>query len=109
MNYKITKEETLRLHRELWNWLADHPEEEKEDWPGWKKWILMTNYCFLCNYESVRDSLTGKRRGCCLLDWETTTTCYNPNSIYILYGHTRDLKLRAKIARQIANLKESSK
>lgn len=39
------------LHKELWNWLADNPLEDKENWPGWEKYgIDLKEYsdCFAC-------------------------------------------------------------
>jgi hypothetical protein len=42
-------------HKELWQWLADNPEMNKEDWPGWKcsgGTIEDTSgyECFACEY-----------------------------------------------------------
>ncbi len=31
----LTKEKAIKLHRELWGWLAEHPEKNKIDWPRW--------------------------------------------------------------------------
>lgn len=39
-------------HRELWGWLAAHPDKDKEDWPGWKsrggKYDNAICDCFAC-------------------------------------------------------------
>jgi hypothetical protein len=39
-------------HVELWNWLAEHPHDEKEDWPSWKEigeeYGNENSYCFAC-------------------------------------------------------------
>lgn len=38
------------LHRQLWQWLADNPEEYKEDWPGWSNHdgVWNSQKCFAC-------------------------------------------------------------
>lgn len=49
----MKKEEYKKLHRELWQWLADNPDKEKSDWPRWK--INGGDYdvygdCFACEF-----------------------------------------------------------
>ena len=96
----MTKKETIRLHRELWNWLADNPAASKIDWPGWKTYNAV-EHCFLCEYAERH-----MESGCCLLDWEDTNTCYDSGSLYARYSFCKELKLQSQLARQIANLKE---
>jgi hypothetical protein len=51
---KLSKKKALKLHRELWNWLAKNPEKVKYEWPRWvhNKGDIpeMSNECFLCEY-----------------------------------------------------------
>lgn len=47
---KLTKEEAIKRHRELWGWLAENPMKEKTDWPGWERYDAALNDCFLCEY-----------------------------------------------------------
>lgn len=50
-------------HRRLWNWLADHPEMDKEDYfKGWPEECIPDNRCFACEeaQERWRDSETMK-------------------------------------------------
>ena len=47
---KLTKEETIKLHRELWGWLAENPMKHKADWPGFKDIGIVTNRCFCCEF-----------------------------------------------------------
>jgi len=47
---KLTKEEAIKRHRELWAWLAENPMKDKLDWPGWKRYDVALNDCFLCEY-----------------------------------------------------------
>ncbi len=43
-----------QLHYDLWNWLANNPGKEKDDWPGWamikKNYGRVANLCFACEY-----------------------------------------------------------
>lgn len=50
----MKKSEYQKLHRELWQWLADNPDKEKINWPRWEGngdnvEIVMTR-CFPCGY-----------------------------------------------------------
>ncbi|MFA7171564.1 MAG: hypothetical protein WC180_06245 [Candidatus Paceibacterota bacterium] len=47
---KLTKEETVKLHRELWGWLAENPMKHKADWPGFKDKGHIINRCFCCEF-----------------------------------------------------------
>ncbi len=55
---ELTREEAIRLHRELWKWLAENPMKGKADWPGWEKHKCYgeknnerpNSYCFACEY-----------------------------------------------------------
>jgi hypothetical protein len=105
----MTKEETIRLHRELWNWLAENPKKSKESWPGWKGRLPVTNNCFLCAYAEGIDEGETIIRCCCLLDWELPGNCQANNSYYTLYEKASSDETRSMLARKIANLKESKR
>lgn len=55
---KFTDMELWAYHRGLWAWLAKHPGECKEHWPGWagllkdnrlnRTTMMRRNYCFAC-------------------------------------------------------------
>ena len=47
---KLTKEEAVKLHRELWGWLAENPMKHKADWPGFKDKGHIINRCFCCEF-----------------------------------------------------------
>ena len=52
---KLTKELAEELHTELWLWLAERPELEKQDWPRWGynggDIGVTTTGCFPCEYK----------------------------------------------------------
>lgn len=31
----MTRREGIKLHREMWRWLAENPDKNKHDWPRW--------------------------------------------------------------------------
>lgn len=46
---ELTREDYIKLHRELWDWLSKHPGKSKRDWLGWKEYGLYAdNDCFAC-------------------------------------------------------------
>lgn len=81
---KITKERSDYLkakHMELWTWLAQNPEEKKENWPGFADPQVLADtsaYCFACEFAkevSEDDSrycsycpLDSKRIGCSFVE-----------------------------------------
>ena len=78
---ELTREEAIRRHRLMWNWIAD--EEEKTHKPvtkmdafdhfGWDQNILSKCWCCEYTHEEVfrRRELFGKKKMCefCPLDW----------------------------------------
>ena len=46
---KLTKKQAIDRSIKEWTWLAE-TGELKEDWPGWKGYVPVRNYCFLCGY-----------------------------------------------------------
>jgi hypothetical protein len=56
-------------HRKLWDWLADNPDKDKTDWPGWSfnggTYPYVPALCFGCEYTRGR----GQCESCpCLID-----------------------------------------
>lgn len=106
---KLTREEAVKRHRELWNWLADNPLIEgrlsqKADHPKWgKEWPLASeveNYCWCCVYDTQSGS-----RDCrfCPVSWLNETSCMY---LYPVWEWEESYTIRAAWARQIANLPE---
>lgn len=93
-------------HKALWNWLAENPHMEKEDWPGWEEnggHFSAWSDCFACDYD-IDSPLA--LCGACPLDWGVFSHTYCCKSA--AYGQWCDeelgTKLRSDLARQIANL-----
>jgi len=82
----MTKKERLKkLHQELWQWLADHPEENKWDWPKWKenggryKGDSIA-HCFACAYS--KDPVCKD----CPCDWGEGRNCeHSSGTIFTMW------------------------
>ena len=60
----VTKQQAVKYHRELWNWLMNNPDKNKQDWPEWNKFTHIKSNCFACEISEVRGW------NCiCLFDW----------------------------------------
>lgn len=123
----MLKEEAIRKHRAMWNWIAQQIENEKHTM---NIGVLKANYvehsgdnaiemykhnnCYLCNYTDINCYK-------CPLIWPSefkSYQCehgfqlpngYNRNGLYSECWHlnyTDDWQLQAKLAREIANLPE---
>lgn len=73
----LTREETLRKHREMWTAmqekLGDNPclddrEQFKEDWCE-EHGDNILNDCYLCQYDEEHYGPKGDCREMCLIDW----------------------------------------
>ena len=78
---ELTREEAIRRHRLMWNWIADEAEKTHKpvtkmdafDHFGWDQNILSKCWCCEYTHEEVfrRRELFGKKKMCefCPLDW----------------------------------------
>lgn len=119
----MTKQEAIKNHRAMWNWIADEIKEAKcvLDVYEMKRQYLLSNgflrvqnYCFLCQYSSGY--------GCqkCPMEWPSKAEIYmcedDGNDLdglwlecYNMYDNgDLDWRKQADLARQIANLPERS-
>jgi len=102
------KKEAIRLHRELWNWLAENPTKKNSDWPGWKEHKDAEFSCFLCHYDREKTTDTTSCNFC-PLDWGNSAGCYGVklNGYFIIWTNlNEDDPKRVELALKIANLKE---
>ena len=89
-------------HKELWNYLAENPTKQKEDWPGWEvnggKYNKINSHCFACEF------IVGSTCCDCPLIWPSKQCI----GIYGLYQRwvEQDISLeeRTSFALKIANL-----
>jgi hypothetical protein len=98
-----TREDYVKAHRLLWDWLAKNPDMEKSHWPGWRKndgvYMFAENFCFACEWRGEKNC-----HGC-LLVWPDSGFCnvYNED-LFLLWETERNPTKRATLARQIRDL-----
>jgi hypothetical protein len=80
------------LHKEMWLWLADHPDKNKWDWPRWGAVGVIPNHCFAC---AEADTQCMSK---CPVVWGKGL-CMDDDSLYTKWRETHD----PEIARKIAN------
>lgn len=127
----LTKEEVVKRHREMWNWIADETEKQnrvviEEEAFAHFGWPLNATYkCWCCsyslqkinkNYIGAFPDLLGSRCVYCPIGWPSGR-CMNEDSPYCKWsdfaekayenGNNLDenlIKQVAKLAREIADL-----
>lgn len=102
---ELTKDEAIRLHRELWDWLSKNPDKEKWDWSGWEDYseieVRSMQFCFACAYS---------KGGCdeCLLEWPGIDCCDNEGvdgeGIFNIWDGSANNAERIRLAEQIRDL-----
>jgi hypothetical protein len=97
-------------HKEMWQWLSEHPTKEKGEWPGWDRNGGTTAFallnCFACEY-----SEDGKDTGCtcinCPLVWPNdflNYACEKEGSPYLNWTDTEDPEERRQLAEEVRDL-----
>lgn len=122
---KLTKEEAIKRHRELWNWVADETLKRKkcvdkaEYFEEHYTDQIPRNTCWCCEY-AERCSTTGiDCNSLCPINWGTSgpVPCCTNDSLYSMYYDLIDstklsvlskheARYAAGVARAIANLPE---
>jgi hypothetical protein len=75
-----TKQDFIDAHRNLWDWLSENPEMDKEDWPGFDIYDEIYNECFSCEYGLQKNE--NNVCGNCFIDWDHTNFCMCDGSFY---------------------------
>jgi len=105
---ELTKEEAIKLHRELWGWLAENPMKKKSDWPGWEKHERVQLFCFCCEFANrMADPDNCKN---CPLEWPElrTASTHTPcgKSYYPGWDNAGRPEERSRLAALIRDLPE---
>jgi len=117
---KLTKEEAIKRHRELWGWLAENPMKDKSDWPGWdwpgwESYENINSSCFLCEYafESKKNDFNGLSIcDYCPVEFKETngypkgTVGYCLGGLFSRWDQAIEPKERSRIASLIRDLPE---
>ena len=103
----MDKEEAIKEHRKLWNWLYQHPSKRKEDYPKWERnggnIPRMFNDCFLCEYARNLSLFCPEA---CPLEWPDGGCTAEPSKLFRRWGLARSPKTRKKYAKIIRDLPE---
>lgn len=111
---RFNKKEAVRLHRELWRWLAENSDRTKSEWPGWKNFPRVKNHCFLCEYAQEKQAQAKEKSTrlrhmflCfwCPADWGVDR-CEDPHSCFANWKLVQLVsKEQAAYAKQVAEIK----
>ena len=116
-------------HEEIWQWLADNPTKDKDQWGGWYKLTLEQhprehNYCFACKWGDETMHYLDHRCEHCpcweypgsydnngtymcedkdspYLEWDNIGGCYD---LWDDDWHEDDLKRRTELALEIKKM-----
>lgn len=112
---RLTKQLALEFCRDWWDWLADHPSKDKEDYPDRLKYDEMRNNCPCCEYYTNHSNRSGDcidGPNFCLLISLWPTSCmrgqwkYKINikdSAFQKWRKAKTARTRKKYARVIAD------
>lgn len=124
----LSKEEAIRKHRDMWNWIAERIQERKQlvDVDELKREYIdqhnesVLYNCYLCNYcvDMLETKYWKVRCRYCPLYWESDGDedglyqCLDNHEEYGLYGKVRKVRStmvweeQYELCKKIANLKE---
>lgn len=92
-----TRGARIKAHRKMWRWLAENPQKQKDEWPGWiwngGGYAEEAAHCFLCHYPC---------RECPLIWLDLRTLCIT--SFHRRWTMCESSEERSRLAKQIAEL-----
>lgn len=98
-------------HRDLWGWLAENPDKEKHNWPGWQinggEVQDSSTSCLACDY--VEDIGMGHSwtclRDCCPIMWPSKSKkTYQFCGLLFYEWSEASEKSRIRLAKKIRDL-----
>jgi len=115
MERLVTMEDYRKVHVALWQWLSEHPQAEKQDWPGWADVHpddVNLPRCMPCLF-SIRKAETFHTRcgECPIKNWamdsvrDCVDRCHDEGSCYDPWLEADDDSARSSLAKQVRDLK----
>lgn len=109
-NLNLSKEEAIRNHRDMWNWIANETLKRKRTIFKEDYFVAINidyddipeNYCYCCEYAYSYNPCYNT----CPIHWSGDKSCINASSEYFLWVQEENYIKSAELARQIANLPE---
>ena len=97
-------------HKEMWNWLAEHPDKDETYWPGWEynggEYGEAVCNCFACDFVDKYNTISQKPRetSCdyCPICDEGRGSCLE--GLYDDWDDSENIEERAELARIIRDL-----
>jgi len=111
---KLTERKAIGKSIELWEWLAETGEYDKEDWDGWEDYGEAKDECFLCEYaiqKSGTDMVQGELGRCvaCPYYIKYGGKCFKNDTPYVHWDEADTKKDKIKYAKQfLAQLRKLS-
>ena len=111
---ELTREEAVRLHRQMWLWIAKETERQKQivfktDYfkaMKTKREDMPLNTCYCCEYTRGEGTKNTRCELCPMLWGGADNHCLNKNSPFRAWSNTYNWRVAAKAARAIAELPE---
>jgi hypothetical protein len=96
-----TKAQLKKLHRELWQWLADNPTKGKQQWPPFQKRKQPFAGCFACECAGIKNGVALCHK--CPCDWggENVLCAIDDKSPFMKWRDSKGKKTRTKYALQV--------
>ncbi|MFR2774805.1 MAG: hypothetical protein ACLTBR_03125 [Anaerostipes sp.] len=121
---KLTKQEAIKLHRKMWNWIADETERTGKFCDKYEYFDVMKiprgdcprALCYCCEYAIQKSGEEYENRcKCCPLYWGSDCDEYmcldkkfmgDDKGLFGRWRDTNNIEESANLAREIANLEE---
>ena len=101
----MKREEAVKLHKEMWGWLAENPDKDKPQWPRWVSnggTVEDIDYdCFACEDNSDYTGTYSCKN--CMIDWGYNN-CKSIGSPYELWDYSENNEDKAIYAAIIRDL-----
>ena len=122
---KLTKQEAIKNHRKMWNWIADETQRQQrivDQWDYLEAFDVKDvpeTACYCCEYaiQRINVLLSGTLCDYCPINWgEGESFCLNlyneqgefvDNGLIHQWRFATDWRKAAELARKIANLPEN--
>lgn len=121
---KLTREEAIQEHRKMWNWIAHETAitdrsvckfdffKNQKEYDARRYLELPRNFCWCCEYnkqKSLEENMRVSDCRFCPINWDQEhipIACEKTHSLYRAWRETKDIFIKAQLAKQIANLPE---
>lgn len=106
----MTEKEYISLFREIWEWLSENPEKEKNDWPRWKinggDVEMCISDCPLCEWVNITYGNLKDCKDKCPIIWNNDSFCHYTTGLFWKWTSVRNNEEKRRIAKEISNLPE---